>query len=49
MKDILDIVVLVLFVYLLFVFLRGFNEEQVEKHKDLLEKAKKRREELEDD
>jgi hypothetical protein len=49
MKDILDIVVLILFVYLLFVFLRGFNEEQVEKHKDLLEKAKKRREELEDD
>jgi len=48
MKDILDTVVLVLFVYLLFVFLRGFNEEQVQKHKDLLEKAKKRREELDD-
>ncbi len=48
MKDIIDIVVIILFVYLLFIFLRGFNEEQVEKHKDLLEKAQKRRKELDD-
>ena len=43
MKEILDIVVLVGFVYILFIFLRGMNETQVEKHKERLEKIEKQK------
>ncbi len=38
MKEILDIVVVTGFVFILFIFLRGMNEQQVQKHKDMLEK-----------
>lgn len=44
MKEILDIVVWVGFAFLLFVFLRGFNEQQVKKHKDKLEEIEKKKE-----
>jgi len=43
MKEILDIIIWIGFGFLLFVFLRGFNEQQVKKHKDNLEEAEKRR------
>ena len=39
MKDILDIVVWGGFIFILFIFLRGMNETQVEKHKTRLEEA----------
>ena len=45
MKEILDVVIWIGFAFLLFVFLRGFNEQQVQKHKDKLEEAKKKRNE----
>ena len=45
MKEILDIVIWIGFAFLLFVFLRGFNEQQVKKHKDKLEESTKRRNE----
>lgn len=45
LKEIIDIVVIVLFVYILFVILRGFNEQQVKKHQDMLDKAEKKTQE----
>ena len=42
MKDILDIVVWGGMIYILFIFLRGMNEQQVQKHKDMLEKQNKK-------
>jgi len=41
MKEILDIIVWVAFAYILFIFLRGMNETQVQKHKDKLEEIEK--------
>jgi preprotein translocase subunit YajC len=35
-KEILDIIVLVLFVFMVFMFIKGFNKQQIEKHKDKL-------------
>lgn len=37
MKEIFDVIVWVGFAYILFIFLRGMNETQVEKHKKKLE------------
>ncbi len=45
MKEILDILIWVGFGFLLFVFLRGFNESQVQKHKDKLDEVEKRKQE----
>jgi arginine exporter protein ArgO len=44
MKEIFDIVVWGGFAFLLFVFLRGFNEQQVKKHQDKLENIEKKKE-----
>lgn len=41
MKEIFDVIVWVGFAYILFIFLRGMNETQVEKHKNKLEEAEK--------
>ena len=38
MKEILDILVWGGFIFILFIFLRGMNETQVEKHKERLKK-----------
>ena len=40
MKEILDVIVWGGFIFLLFIFLRGMNETQVQKHVDMLEKTK---------
>jgi uncharacterized protein YxeA len=45
MKEIIDTIVIVMFVIILFGILRGFNKQQIEKHKSLLEEAQKKREE----
>lgn len=45
MKEILDVIVLIGFVFLLFVFLRGFNEQQVKKHEDRLAKSEQKKDE----
>ena len=34
MKEVLDIVVLILFIYILFILIRGVNKTQMKKHKD---------------
>ncbi len=44
MKDILDIVVTILFVFMVFMFIRGFNKQQIKKHTDRLEEIEKRKE-----
>lgn len=41
MKEILDIVVIIIFVYFVASFIIGFNKQQVKKHKDKLEKREK--------
>jgi len=35
-KEILDTIVLVLFVFMVFMFIKGFNKQQIEKYKDKL-------------
>ncbi len=48
MKEILDIIVTVLFVFMVFMFIRGFNKQQIKKHTDRLAEVEKRRKESED-
>jgi large-conductance mechanosensitive channel len=45
MKEILDVVVWIGLAYILFIFLRGMNETQVEKHKKKLEKLEEENQE----
>ena len=47
MKDILDIVVTILFVFMVFMFIRGFNKQQIKKHTDKLEEIERRKEQKE--
>ncbi len=47
MKEILDVVVWVGFAFVLFIFLRGMNETQVQKHQDKLAQAEDRLKEKE--
>jgi len=42
MKEIIDTIVIIIFVFMLFMFVRGFNKEQVRKHKEMLDKAQKK-------
>lgn len=39
MKEILDVIVWGGFIFILFIYLRGMNETQVQKHKDKLDKS----------
>ena len=41
MKEILDIVMLLGFVFVLFIFIRGMNETQTQKNLDRLKKSEK--------
>jgi hypothetical protein len=43
MKDILDILVWIGFIYILFILLRGMNETQTQKNLDKLEAIEKRK------
>lgn len=45
MKEILDIVVIIIFAIIVFGFVRGFNKQQVEKHKNKLEEIERRKKE----
>jgi hypothetical protein len=38
MKEILDVIVWGIFIFILFIFLRGMNETQIKKHQDMLDK-----------
>jgi hypothetical protein len=42
MKEILDIVVVIIFSLIIFNFIRGFNKQQIEKHTKKLEEIEKR-------
>ena len=42
MKEILDIVVWGGIIYILFIFLRGMNEQQIQKHDKMLKQREKR-------
>ena len=44
MKEALDIIVVVLFIFVLFVIIGGFNRQMVEKNKERARKAKERQE-----
>jgi hypothetical protein len=48
MKEILDIIVLLGFVYVLFIFLRGMNETQTQKNLDRINELEKKKEKLDD-
>ena len=40
MKEILDVIVVALFVFMIFMFIRGFNKQQIGKHtKKMAERA----------
>lgn len=41
MKEILDVVVLLLFVFFVAAFIIGFNKQQIQKHKDKLDELEK--------
>lgn len=45
MKEILDTIVIILFVIIVFGFIRGFNKQQVEKHNKKLDEIEKREKE----
>lgn len=42
MKEVFDIIIWVGLAYILFIFLRGMNETQVEKHKKRLEESEQK-------
>lgn len=44
MKEILDVIVLILFVFFVAMFIIGFNKQQIQKHKDKLDEIEKRKE-----
>ncbi len=43
MKDILDVIVTILFVFMVFMFIRGFNKQQIKKHTDKLDAIEKQK------
>ncbi|AXX92393.1 hypothetical protein AMOL_1418 [Malaciobacter molluscorum LMG 25693] len=43
MKEILDIIILILFVFMLAMFIIGFNKQQIKKHKDKIEEIEKKK------
>lgn len=45
MKDILDIVVIIIFVIIVFGFIRGFNKQQIEKHTKKIDEIERREKE----
>jgi len=42
LKEVLDVIKWGGFIYLLFIFIRGMNDTQVQKHKDKLDKIEKK-------
>ncbi|MEA3384203.1 MAG: hypothetical protein U9Q20_05955 [Campylobacterota bacterium] len=49
MKEILDAAIWIGFAFILFIFLRGMNETQVEKHKEKLEQAEQNKQNKENE
>ena len=42
MKEILDVIVVALFAFMVFMFIKGFNKQQIEKHTKRVEENEKR-------
>lgn len=42
MKEVLDTIIIVMFVIIVFGFIRGFNKQQVDKHKKRLDELEKK-------
>lgn len=42
MKEILDTIILILFVFMAAMFIIGFNKQQIQKHKDKLDEIEKK-------
>lgn len=49
MKDILDIIVVIMFVIVVFGFIRGFNKHQVNKHVKKLDEVEKANEKFKEE
>jgi len=45
MMEVLNVIAWIGFAYILFIYIRGMNETQVQKHVDMLDKNKKKKEE----
>lgn len=45
MKEILDTIVIIIFVIIVFGFIRGFNKQQIDKHNKKLDEIEKRKKE----
>jgi len=43
MKEILDILVLILFAFMVFMFIRGFNKQQIDKYTKKLEENEQKK------
>lgn len=43
MKEILDVIVIVMFVFFVASFIIGFNKQQIQKHKDKLDEIEKQK------
>jgi len=43
MKEILDVLVLILFVFMVFMFIKGFNKQQIDKYTDKLDDIEKKK------
>jgi len=46
MLEVLNVIVWAGFIYILFIFIRGMNDTQVQKHKDKLEENEKKQKEI---
>ncbi len=49
MKEVFDIIIWVGLAYILFIFLRGMNETQVEKHKKRLEESEEKHQNIKEE
>ena len=45
MKEVLDIVVVIIFAFMVFMFIKGFNKQQIEKYKDKIEENEQKKNE----
>ena len=41
MKEILDVIILILFAFMIFMFIKGFNKQQIEKHAKKIDENEK--------
>ncbi|QKF82009.1 hypothetical protein [Halarcobacter ebronensis] len=42
MKEIFDTIIIILFIFMIFMFIRGFNKQQIDKHRKKLEENEKK-------